>query len=195
MWQRSLLVMGSIAVVLIVIEVFDAATPAHDLDSLGIVSRQADGLDGILWSPFLHLDFEHLFANLVPGMVLGFLLLMSRRFLVVTAIVWVLSGAGVWLFGPAYTLTVGASGIVFGWLAYLLIRGIFNRDLWQLLIGVVVFAVYGSILWGVLPSDNGTSWQAHLFGAIGGVLAAWYLTDRDRRSAANAGPDRTQLSA
>ena len=113
--------------------------------------------------------------------MLCFLLLLTRRFLIVTGIVWVVSGLGVWLFAPPYSITVGASGIIFGWLTFLLIRGLFNRDLWQILGGVVLFLIYGSILWGVLPSNPTVSWQAHLFGAIGGVLAAWFLADRDRR--------------
>lgn len=180
LWQRSAIIVAVLAALLVVIEAIDAATDYH-LDSAGIEPRQLDGLDGILWAPFLHADWQHLFANLVPGMVLAFLLLLTRRFLIVTAIVWVVSGVGVWLFAPPYTVTVGASGIIFGWLTYLLVRGLFNREIWQVLGGVVLFLVYGSVLWGVLPTNTGVSWQGHLFGAIGGVLAAWYLADRDRR--------------
>ncbi|MDL9944530.1 rhomboid family intramembrane serine protease [Gordonia sp. ABSL11-1] len=186
LWQRSALIMAAIAALLFVIEGVDAVTN-YRLDDAGIEPRQVDGLDGILWAPFLHADWQHLFANLIPGLVLGFLLLMSQRFVIVTAIVWVVSGLGVWLFAPPYSITVGASGIIFGWLTYLLIRGLFNRDIWQILGGVVLFLIYGSVLWGVLPTDSGVSWQGHLFGAIGGVLAAWYLADRDRRRARKAG--------
>ncbi|MGC4964150.1 rhomboid family intramembrane serine protease [Gordonia sp. DT101] len=180
LWQRSALIMAAIAVLLFVIEAIDAATD-YRLDDAGIVPRQVDGLDGILWAPFLHVDWAHLIGNLIPGLILGFLLLLTRRFVLVTLIVWVVSGMGVWLFGPAYTATVGASGIIFGWLTYLLIRGLFTRDMWQILAGAVLFLVYGSILWGVLPGNPGVSWQGHLFGALGGVLAAWFLADRDRR--------------
>lgn len=180
LWQRSALAMVFIVVLLVVIEAIDAAS-SYNLDRNGIEPREVSGLDGIIWSPFLHADWQHLWANLVPGVVLGFLLLMARRFLIVTAIVWVVSGVGVWLFGPSYTFTVGASGVIFGWLAYLLVRGLFNRSPWQILLGVVLFVIYGSVLWGVLPSDGQVSWQGHLFGAIGGVLAAWFLADRDRR--------------
>ncbi len=182
LWQRSALIMAAIAALLFVIEAVDAATH-YNLDNAGIEPRQVDGLDGILWAPLLHADWEHLFANLLPGLVLGFLLLMTRRFVIVTAIVWLVSGLGVWLFAPPYTVTVGASGIIFGWLTYLLIRGLFNRDFWQIILGIVLFLIYGSVLWGVLPTDAGVSWQGHLFGAIGGVLAAWYLAARDRRRA------------
>ncbi|NDK92258.1 rhomboid family intramembrane serine protease [Gordonia desulfuricans] len=180
LWQRSIIVMACIVVLLVVIEAIDAAT-SFRLDDNGIEPRQVDGLDGIVWAPLLHADWEHLWANLVPGVVLGFLLLLTRRFLIVTAIVWVVSGLGVWLFAPPYTVTVGASGIIFGWLAYLLVRGLFNRDFWQVLGGIVLFLIYGSILWGVFPGAVEVSWQAHLFGAIGGVLAAWSLAGRDRK--------------
>ncbi|MFW0787334.1 rhomboid family intramembrane serine protease [Gordonia sp. CPCC 206044] len=180
LWQRSVIIMAAITVLLFVIEGIDAATD-YRLDDAGIEPRQIDGLDGILWAPLLHADWQHLIANLIPGLVLGFLLLMARRFVIVTAIVWVVSGLGVWLFAPPLTVTVGASGVIFGWLTFLLIRGLFNRNLWQILGGAVLFVIYGSILWGVLPNNSGVSWQAHLFGAIGGVLAAWYLADRDRR--------------
>ncbi len=88
---------------------------------------------------------------------------------------------GVWLFAAPYSVTVGASGIIFGWLTFLIVRGLFNRDLWQILGGVVLFLIYGSILWGVLPTNPIVSWQAHLFGAIAGVLAAWFLASRDRK--------------
>ncbi len=189
LWQRSVIIVAAITALMFVIEGIDAATN-YDLDQAGIVPRQVDGLDGILWAPFLHDDWAHLFANLVPGLVLGFLLLMTRRFVIVTAIVWLVSGLGVWLFAPPYTVTVGASGIIFGWLTYLLVRGLFNRDIWQILGGAVLFLIYGSILWGVLPTNPTVSWQGHLFGAIGGILAAWYLADRDRRKAKKSAPQQ-----
>ncbi|WP_238418993.1 rhomboid family intramembrane serine protease [Gordonia sp. 'Campus'] len=180
LWLRSAIITVCIVATLLVIELIDAAL-RYDLDSAGIEPRQVDGLDGILWAPLLHADWQHLFANLMPGAVLCFLVLMTQRFLVVTGIIWVVSGLGVWLFAAPYSITVGASGIIFGWLTFLIVRGLFNRDLWQILGGAVLFLVYGSILWGVLPSDPMISWQAHLFGAVAGVLAAWLLGARDRR--------------
>ncbi len=165
---------------LFVIEAVDAAT-RYQLDQDGIRPRSADGLTGILWAPFLHADFAHLIANVIPGAVLGFLLLMAGRFLVVTAVVWVVSGFGGWLVAPAGTVTVGASGIVFGWLTYLMVRGLFNRHFLQVLGGLALLAVYGGILWGVLPQGGSVSWQGHLFGALGGILAAWILAGTDRR--------------
>jgi len=184
--------MAVIVAALFVIEGIDAATD-YRLDQAGIVPRSTDGLTGILWAPLLHIDFAHLIANVVPGAVLGFLLLMAGRFLAVTAVVWVVSGFGVWLTAPAGSVTVGASGIVFGWLTYLLVRGIFNRDFWQVLGGLVLFVVYGGILWGLVPAGGSVSWQGHLFGAAGGVLAAWVLAGSDRggRGGADRGGPRS----
>ncbi len=168
LWIRSATVIAVMIAVLYVIEVIDAASGSR-LDDDGIRSRSAGGLAGIVFSPFLHDGFAHLTSNAVPGAILGFLLLLARRFVIATAIVWSVSGFGVWMVGPANVVTIGASGIVFGWLAFLLVRGVFNRSPAQILLGVGLFLVYGSVLWGVVPGQNGVSWQAHLFGAAGGV--------------------------
>lgn len=147
-----------------------------DLDRFGIRPRRVDGLDGIVAAPFLHDGLGHLIANTVPFVVMGGVIALGNRarFLGVTAIVAVTSGLGVWLTGGAGTLHVGASGLVFGFLTYLVSRGIFARNIGFLLGGVVTLAVYGGVLWGLLPRP-GISWQGHLFGAVGGVLAAWLL--------------------
>ena len=90
----------------------------------------------------------------------------------------VVSGLSAWLLSAPNTITIGASGLIFGWLTYLLTRGLFARNGKQILLAVVIFVVYGGILWGVFPTQAGVSWQAHLGGAIGGVLAAWSLHRR-----------------
>ncbi|MGJ0121644.1 rhomboid family intramembrane serine protease [Williamsia sp. MIQD14] len=185
LWVRSAVIMIVLIAVLYLVEAIDSATNMR-LDNDGIVPRETDGLAGIVWSPFLHAGFDHLTSNATVGAVLGFLLLLARRFLVTTAIVWIVSGVGVWLVGPAHVSTIGASGIIFGWLAFLLVRGLFNRSPLQILLGVALGLVYGSVLWGVLPTQPQISWQAHLFGAIGGVLAASVLAGRDRRRSRSA---------
>ena len=177
------LVAGSYVVLLYVVEVLDAIVPAR-LDGNGVHPRSIAGLDGVLFSPLLHGGWAHLIGNTVPLLVLGFLLALSgvRTWLQVTAVVWIVGGLGVWLVGGAGTNHIGASGIVFGWLSYLVVRGIFNRSLSQIALGIIVFAVYGSVLWGVLPGRPGVSWEAHLFGALSGALAAWLLAPRDDRA-------------
>ncbi|ANZ25700.1 rhomboid family intramembrane serine protease [Rhodococcus sp. WB1] len=181
-WQRAALLIAGFVALLYGIEAVDAAAPA-DLDSAGIEPRTADGLWGVAFAPVLHADWAHLSANTIPLLVLGFLVLVSGigRGLAATAIIWVVGGLGTWLTAGSGFVHIGASILVFGWLTYLITRGIFTRQSSQIVIGVIVLFVYGSILWGVLPSDPRVSWQGHLFGAVGGVLAAWLLSADERR--------------
>jgi membrane associated rhomboid family serine protease len=162
-----------------VLEFYDAAT-GERLDQDGIVPRTTDGLEGILWAPLLHGGFAHLMANTLPFLVFGFLVLANglRRFVTVTAVVWLLGGLGVWLTAPDGSVTVGMSGVIFGWLMYLLVRGFFARSGTQILLAVVLFFVWGGVLLGVLPGQPGVSWQGHLFGALAGVFAAWLVAPR-----------------
>jgi membrane associated rhomboid family serine protease len=139
----------------------------------GIEPRQLDGLDGVLWAPLLHGDWPHLVANTVPVLILGFLALAGGvgQFVAVTATIWLVGGLGTWLTGSP-GVHLGASILIFGWLVFLLIRGFFARSPAQILLAVVLFGVWGGVLWGVLPGADGISWEGHLFGALGGLLAA-----------------------
>lgn len=154
------------------------------LDGYGIRPREADGLDGIVFAPLLHHGWAHLAANTVPLLVFGFLILLAgvARWAAVTAIVWVVGGAGTWLTGQPHSLHLGASVLAFGWLVYLLLRGVFARDASQVALGAILLFLYGGILYGVLPGQPGVSWQGHLFGALGGALAAYRFGANDRVS-------------
>jgi membrane associated rhomboid family serine protease len=158
----------------------------HRLDQYGIEPRDADGLSGIVAAPFLHANFGHLIGNTIPFAVLGFVIALggAARVALVTIISAFISGAGTWLIAPEHTLHIGASGVVFGYASYLLSRGLFTRDLVQLLTGAVVAVVWGAALLNGLEPHEGISWQGHLFGAIGGVVAARILSDREERPAA-----------
>jgi membrane associated rhomboid family serine protease len=167
---------------LYVIELLDQLSGSQLQRVGGLEPRETDGVDGILFAPVLHGPWDHLLANTVPLLLFGFLILLAgvQRWLVVTAVVWVVGGVGVWLTGGTGTVHIGASVLVFGWLSYLLLRGVFSRQPGQLALGVLLLVIYGGILWGVMPGQPGISWQGHLFGAIGGGLAAWQLGRVDR---------------
>ncbi|MFJ4693020.1 rhomboid family intramembrane serine protease [Streptomyces sp. NPDC088766] len=170
--DAAVLVAGWVAL-LWVLEIIDAVS-GHALDSYGISPREFGELRDVVPAAFLHFGFDHLAANSLPLLVMGFLAALSgiRRFLAVTALITLVSGLGVWLTAPAYSTTAGASGVVFGLFGYLVVRGFVDRRVGDVLVGLLVGAVYGSILWGVLPTATGVSWQGHLFGLIGGVVAA-----------------------
>lgn len=143
------------------------------LDSFGIHSWEPEGIIGIFLAPLLHVGFAHLASNSVPLLVLGFLILVGggglRRLVVATLAAVLGSGVFAFVLNTAHTLTVGASGVVFGWLTYLIMRGVFARDVKNIIISAGVLLVYGGVLWGVLPNNPGVSWQAHLGGAVAGV--------------------------
>lgn len=173
--------------VLYAIELADQLLPAR-LDDNGIVPRQVGGLDGILWAPLLHGNWAHLLSNTLPLLVLGWLVMSGglRQFIAVTVTVWVIGGLGTWLVG-APPVHVGASGVAFGWLVFLLVRGFFLRSFGQVLVSAVLFFYWGGMLWGVLPGQPGISWEGHLFGALGGLLAAWLVARSTRSKPAAAG--------
>lgn len=179
-------VMLAFTALLYVIEAVDQVT-GNALNDDGIISRRLDGLWGILWAPLLHGSWPHLLGNTVPFLVFGFLAMAGgvRQWGAVTALIWLVSGLGVWLVGPGGNVsTIGASGVIFGWLVFLLARGFFARSALQIGLAVVLFAVWGSVLFGILPGQPGISWQAHLFGALGGLLAASVAARADRGPAA-----------
>lgn len=179
--RTGLLVVAGMSALMWVSEVVDQVVGG--LDALGIEPRSVDGLSGVALAPFLHAGFAHLAANTVPFLVLGALIALSglRRVVAVTLIVTFVSGIGTWLVAPSSTLHLGASGVVFGYAAYLVARGLFDRRWHYLITGLLVALLYGTtLLFGLLPR-TGISWQGHLFGALGGLLAARLLA---RRSAA-----------
>lgn len=175
----AVVVMTGLLAVLWLLEAVDQVT-GERLDYYGIHAREVDGLGGIASAPFLHAGWDHLISNSLPFWLLGFLVLLGglARWLISSVIAILASGLSAWLLTPADTIIVGASGLIFGWLTYLLARGIWSRSMGQIAVAVGVLVLYGGLIWGVLPGAAGVSWQAHLGGAIGGVLAAWLLHRR-----------------
>lgn len=172
-WRQSAVLAGSFVALLWALEIVDTLT-ANALDAYGVWPRDPDGLVGVAVAPVLHFGFPHLINNTVPVLVLGFLTLVTglSRGLLATAVIWVVGGLGVWLVAPPGTVHAGASVLIFGWIVYLVVVGFVTRHPVQILIGVGVFIFYSGTLLGVLPGQPGVSWQGHLFGAIGGFLAA-----------------------
>lgn len=171
-WMRPVVVVGLLVAVMWVVEIIDLI-PGTDIDRWGIEPRELDGLVGIVTMPFLHGGFGHLISNTIPFLIMGSLIAAAGigRYFVVTAVITVVAGVGTWLIGPDHTIHIGASALVFGYLTYLLARGFFDRKPSYILLGLLVLFLYGGVLWGVLPRP-GVSWQGHVFGALGGVLAA-----------------------
>ncbi|WRH69102.1 MAG: rhomboid family intramembrane serine protease [Planktothrix sp. GU0601_MAG3] len=139
----------------------------------------------MFFAPFLHGNFNHLVANTLPLIVLGWFVMLRdvKDFFVVTFITIIFSGFGVWLFGSPNTIHIGASGVIFGYLGFLLLRGFFERSFASIALSLVVGWLYGGLIWGVFPSQYGISWQGHLFGFIGGVFAAQMLAKSYRNKA------------
>lgn len=185
---NALLLVVAMVGLMWMLEIVDIAANQR-LDSYGIHPRDVDGLPEILAAPFLHAGFGHLISNTVPFAVMGVAIALGGlvRVALVTLIVALVSGFGTWLIAASNSVHLGASGVVFGYATYLVSRGIFSRRLPELAIGVIVVAIWGAgLLQGLLPQER-ISWQAHLFGAVGGVIAAAMLVRRREARPAASG--------
>jgi membrane associated rhomboid family serine protease len=181
---RQAIVLGSFVGVLWLLEIVDALVLRGILDGYGIAPRALTSLPAVLVAPFLHAGFGHLLANTIPFVVLGWMVMWRRttNLFVVFLATAIASGLGVWLFGGAHTLHLGISGVIFGFLGFLLARGYYERSVSAIVVAIIAFLLYGGILWGVLPLQQGVSWQGHLFGFVGGVVTA-YVMARQRTTA------------
>lgn len=190
---RAFVVMCAVVPVLFLIQLLDVITPGYRLATAhGIRPRDLSGLDGILFAPLLHGSFLHVTANSVPLILLGTFVLAGglRRTLWSTLVIMAVSGVGVWAVGNLFFVNdalreanpphAGASGVVFGFLGLLLTRGIVERSWWSAAVAVLIGVLYGWQLQGVLPGQAGVSWEGHLFGFLGGVLAAIIFRQRRR---------------
>ncbi|MCT7978821.1 rhomboid family intramembrane serine protease [Laspinema olomoucense] len=177
--KTQILILGGFVTLMWIVQILNLFLFRGTLLIYGILPRHPDTLRGILFMPFLHGNFPHLIANTIPFLTLGWFVMLReiRDFWVVTAVTMLVSGLGVWLLGsPGWH--IGASGLVFGYLGYLLSRGFFERNLPSILLSIIVGVLYGGIIIGVLPIQAGVSWEGHLFGLIGGGIAAWLLSRR-----------------
>ena len=188
------LTIGAVFGALWVVVAVDAALD-HRLLRFGIKPRQLDGLPGVLLAPVLHADASQLAANAIPLLIFGWIMLISglRYLALVTAACWLVSGVVAWLAAPSSALILGASGVIFGWLGYVLARAWFGRRLMWIGIAVAVLCVFSSMFFGLLPhSSNHTFWAGQLAGFATGVLLGWLLHGR-RPTRARATSDAVAL--
>ncbi|HZZ96710.1 MAG TPA: rhomboid family intramembrane serine protease [Jatrophihabitantaceae bacterium] len=179
-WSGALIVMLVFAAVIWAIQIANAH---HDYayNRFGLKPRELDGLWGIGTQPFLHESYGHLLSNTVALLGIGWVLMLSglRVWLFVTATVIVLGGFATWLVAPSNTVIVGASGLVFGWLGYLLARAYFTRRLKWIFTAVVLLVFFGTLLGSLLPTVNArVSWQSHVCGFLAGIFIGWLLHPR-----------------
>jgi len=177
-------ILGGAIAIMWILEIIDLFFLRGRLNAYGIRPHTIIGLRGILFAPFLHAGLGHLIANTIPFLTLGWLIMLRETsdFFIVTAITTLVSGLGVWLFGNPYSVHIGASGVVFGYLGFLLLRGYFERSFIAIALSLIVGFFYGGVIWGILPTQRGISWEGHLFGFIGGILAARLLSRRKKIS-------------
>ena len=169
-------ILGGFVAVMWILEIVDIVLGGA-LNSYGVRPHQLIGLRGILFAPFLHGGLGHLIANTIPFLILGWFVMLqeTRDFFVVTGITMLVSGLGTWLVGSSNSVHIGASGIIFGYLGFLLARGYFERNIPSIFLSLIVGVLYGGGIWGIFPNQLGISWEGHLFGFIGGILAARLL--------------------
>jgi membrane associated rhomboid family serine protease len=180
---RAFVAMCAAVPVLFLIEALDVWLGAGFDVTAGIIPHHINGLDGVFFGPFLHHGFGHLYSNSVPLVLLGTFVLAAgaRRFLYSTLLIMLVSGLGVWFTGSPDSIVVGASGVIFGYLGLLFMRGIVERSWWNFAVVLLVGLLYGSQLIGIFPTDAQISWQGHLFGLLGGLVAAIVFRRRSRR--------------
>jgi membrane associated rhomboid family serine protease len=179
-WTGALVLMSGFAAVLWVVQLLNAIDD-YRLDRFGVKPRELDGLWGVVTMPFLHSSYGHLLSNTIPVVLIGWVLLLAgvSTWATVTGLVVVGGGLLTWLVGPGDSLIVGASGMVFGWLGYLLARAYFSRRLKWILVAVLVLIFFGTLLFGLFPTLNSdVSWQAHVCGFVAGIGAGALLHPR-----------------
>ena len=183
--KSKAMILGGLVALLWLIEIVNFLAGGA-LDQFGIVPRTWIGLRGIVLAPFIHGSFAHLIANTTPFVILGWLVLMrgTGEFVFACVCIMVVAGLGVWLTAGGNSIHFGASSVVFGLAGLLMARGYFERSLLSVLLSIGVGIAYGGILIGVLPGHPGISWQGHLFGFIGGVLASRVIAIRARATSA-----------
>lgn len=170
--------LGIVLIVLWSIEIIDFLVFQGRLDRYGIRPRSLNGLWGIFFAPLLHGGFNHLIANTVPMLTLSWWVMLRSigTWVKATAMITFLGGGATWLLARGGSVHIGASGLIFGYLGFLVARGYYERTMSAIAVSLFVLVTYGAMFWGIFPTQPGISWESHLFGFISGIIAAYWLT-------------------
>jgi len=187
--KKALWVMVGLLAVLWVVQIVNSIGGYDLTQEFGIEARDPASLPEIFSAPFMHSSWGHIEGNSGPLFVFGFLAAYRgvKKWLSVSVLIIVASGLGVWFTSPSDSITVGASGLVFGYFGYIIVRGLFDRHPIDIVIGIVMALCFAYQFTSLLPTDERVSWQGHLFGFAGGIVGGWLF--RDRRPKAVAAPD------
>jgi len=182
--KKALWVMVGLLAVMWLIQIINSLDNYGISKEFGIDAREPSSLPEIFSAPFLHFSWEHLEANSGPLFVFGFLAAYRgvKKWLAVTVLIVIASGLGVWFIAPSNAVTAGASGLVFGYFGYIIVRGLFDRHPIDIVIGLVMALCFAYQFSSLLPTDEQVSWQGHMFGFVGGIVGGWLFRERHRKA-------------
>ncbi len=182
--KRALWVMVGLLAVMWAIQIINSLDNYGLSGEFGIDAREPASLPEIFSAPFLHFSWNHIEANSGPLFVFGFLAAYRgvKKWLAVTVLIVIASGLGVWFIGPSDGVTAGASGLVFGYFGYIIVRGLFDRHPIDIVIGLVMALCFAYQFSSLLPTDERVSWQGHMFGFVGGIAGGWLFRERHRKA-------------
>lgn len=179
--KRKFIFLASLTILLILIQIINLLSSSALLQ-WGILPRTESGLLGILVAPFIHASWSHLFSNLVPLLVLSFLLMTQslRQYIQASLFIIIISGLLVWIFGRA-AIHIGASGWIFGLWALLIAHAFTRHTIIDIIVALLVLFYYGSIAYGLIPGQLGISTEYHITGVVAGLFYAWCARALRRR--------------
>ncbi|HEY4018659.1 MAG TPA: rhomboid family intramembrane serine protease [Pseudonocardiaceae bacterium] len=191
--RKAFWVMVAFLAVLWILQIFNALDHYAITDQHSIVARDVGSLPAIFTAPFLHGSWAHIEGNSGPLFIFGFLAAYRgvKKFLGVSLLIIIVSGLGAWLISASGSGTVGASGVIFGYLGYVLVRGIFDRHRIDIVIGLVMALCFAYQFTDLLPQNNTVSWQAHMFGFAAGIIGGWFFREKRPKKAKAALADTT----
>lgn len=177
--KRSFTIVAAFTIALWLIKIIEVFIGAR-LYRYGIYPGELSGLTGVLWAPLIHSSFSHLFSNTAPLLILGTTLFYGypKSAKIVIPVIYIGTGLGVWLFARQ-TYHIGASGLTFGFMFFVFTIGAIRWDRRAIALSLVVFLLYGGMIWGIFPNEPGISYESHFFGALFGIILAILLRNYD----------------